>query len=946
MSQRPPEVGAPARIIRVEGARQNNLRNIDLTLPRGALTVVTGVSGSGKSSLAMDTLYAEGQRRYLEGVSAHARRFLERLPRPDVDRVEGLSPAVSLGQRSGVRSARSTVGTSTEIHDYLRLLFARAGRVVCDRCGVEVPRWTVESVVDAWSGETVDGRRLLISFPYPLGKSDRRAVRRALRARGYLRAVVAEEAVDLAEAPDEATEWDVVQDRVREGRRGRLAEALGTAFTQGGGRAAVHPEGEPAARYRLGRVCATCGERYPDPHPLHFSFNSPAGACPTCQGFGYTLEFDPERIVPDPGRTLEEGAILPWAGRWRNWALKKLAASPRARSIPRDVPYADLNAEDRRFLFEGDRTFPGVMRFLERLSRKGYKAGARFLVKRYQSPRLCPDCGGSRLRAEGRRVRVGGLSLPEWSELPVADLGGLLDRLELTPRERDTVHSLLADLSHRLEVLDRVGLGYLTLSRLTRTLSGGEAQRIELAQALGASLVDALYVLDEPTVGLHPRDTGRLLEVLRDLTRQGNTVVVVEHDREVMTASDWLVDLGPGAGADGGDVVYCGPSDRRVEADWSPTVDVLRETPPERRPPLRTARGWLRLRGASLHNLKGIDVDLPWGVLVGVCGVSGSGKSSLVAETLVPLLEQVLAEGGNAGGRVSAREGLGRLKIEAPVAGVRVVDQDPLSRSARSIPASYVGAWNGIRSLFAALPESKRRGFTPGTFSFNVAGGRCEVCRGEGEVTVDMDFMPDVRLPCEACGGARFGPEALVPRYRGHSIVDVLALTADRALSLFAAVPSVGRPLWWMQRVGLGYLTLGQAAPTLSGGEAQRLKLTRELAGGTTGRLIVLDEPTVGLHGTEVARLVGLLRDMVRGGNTVLVVEHHLDVLAACDWLVELGPEGGEGGGGLVAAGSPEAVVREAGSRIAPFLGPLVAGGREEEAPPRRGRRPGSGGGG
>ncbi len=929
MSERPPRADAPRAVIRVRGARQNNLKNIDVSLPRRALTVVTGVSGSGKSSLAMDTLYAEGQRRYLEGVSAHARRFLERLPRPEVDRVEGLSPAVSLGQRTGVRSARSTVGTSTEIHDYLRLLFARAGRVICDRCGTEVPRWTVEGVVEAWSGDPGRDRRFLISFPHPLEGGDPRAVRRALKARGYLRAVVAGAALDLGEAPEGAAEWDILQDRVREGRRGRLAEALGAAFAQGRGRAAVHADGEPAARYRLGRVCAGCDGSYPDPHPLHFSFNSPAGACPACQGFGYILEFDPERIVPDPGRTLDEGAVVPWAGRWRNWALKKLAASPRARSIPRDVPFRDLAEEDRRFLFAGDRTFPGVMRFLEKLSRKGYKAGARFLVKRYQSPRLCPDCGGSRLRAEGRRVRVGGKSLPEWSELPVADLAPFLEGLDPTPRERETVRSLLGDLVHRLEVLDRVGLGYLTLSRLTRTLSGGEAQRIELAQALGASLVDALYVLDEPTVGLHPRDTGRLLEVLRDLTRQGNTVVVVEHDREVMTASDWLVDLGPGAGADGGSVVYCGPSAGRVEAAWSPTVDVLREAPPTARPPLGEPRGWLRIRDASLHNLKGIDVDLPWGVLTGVCGVSGSGKSTLVAETLVPLLEQALSEGGRApAARESTREGLGRLRIEAPVAGVRVVNQDPLSRSARSVPASYVGAWNGIRSVFAALPESKRRGFTPGTFSFNVTGGRCEVCRGEGEVTVDMDFMPDVRLPCEACGGARFGPEARIPRYRGQNIVDVLGLTVDRALSLFAAVPSVARPLWWMQRVGLGYLTLGQAAPTLSGGEAQRLKLTRELATGLTGRLVVLDEPTVGLHGSEVARLVEILRDMVRTGNTVLVVEHHLDVLAACDWLVELGPDGGEGGGCLVAGGPPEVVVQAAGSPIAPFLAPLLAGGR------------------
>lgn len=923
-------------VIRIRGARQNNLRSVDVDLPRRALIVITGVSGSGKSSLAMDTLYAEGQRRYLEGVSAHARRFLERLPRPDVDLLDGLSPAVSLEQRAGARSARSTVGTSTEIYDYLRLLFARAGRVHCDTCGAEVPRWTVESVAASWGGDAE--RRLLVTFPYEVG--DPAATRRALRARGYTRLVSAGEVRDLDRVSGGSGRWDLLQDRVRAGRRSRLAEALETAFTEGGGRATIHPEGAPEVRYRLGRVCAACEIAYPEPDPLHFSFNSPAGACPRCQGFGSTLELDPARIVPDPDKTLDEGAVVPWAGRWRNYFHKRLEASPRARAIPRDVPWRRLTAEQRALLLEGDRSFPGVLRFLGRLSAKSYKAGARFLVKRYQSPRRCPDCGGARLRPEGRRVRCGGETLPAWCAQPVSGLRERLAALALTETERSTVGSLLEDLEHRLEVLERVGLGYLSLDRLTRSLSGGEAQRIELAQALGARLVDALYVLDEPTVGLHPRDTGRLLEVLRDLTRQGNTVAVVEHDLEVIAESEWMVDLGPGAGREGGRVVYCGRSDLRAQGAWSPTRDLLLPAAPSPRPPLAEPRGWLRLRAASLHNLRGIDVDLPWGVMVGICGVSGSGKSSLVADTLVPLLEArdrtrgkgaSQAPGRGARGEVSV-EGLGRLAVDAPCTGFSIVDQSPLARSARSVPASYVGAWNGIRSVFASLPESKRRGFSPGAFSFNVRGGRCEVCRGEGEVTVDMDFMPDVRLPCEACGGTRFGSEVQIPRFRGMSIVDVLGLTVDQALAQFAAVPAAGRPLWWMQRVGLGYLTLGQPAPTLSGGEAQRLKLTRELASGTTGRLVVLDEPTVGLHGTEVLRLVDLLREMVRAGNTVVAVEHHVELLAACDWLVELGPEGGAGGGELVAEGPPEVVARAPGSRMAPFLAPLLAGGRRSAA--------------
>ncbi len=920
--------------IRIRGARQNNLQSVDVDLPRQALVVVTGLSGSGKSSLAMDTLYAEGQRRYLEGVSAHARRFLERLPRPEVDLLEGLSPAVSLDQRAGARSARSTVGTSTEVYDYLRLLFARVGRVHCDVCGEEVPRWTVEAVADAWSGE--GDLRLMITFPYEA--ADPAAARRALRARGYGRVVRAGRVSDLDRAPEGEREWELLQDRLRAGRRGRLVEALEAAFVEGRGRAAVHAEGREPVRYRLGRVCTTCEIAYPDPDPLHFSFNSPAGACPRCQGFGYTLEPDPDRIVPDEDKSLDEGAIVPWAGRWRNWFHKKLAASPRARAVSRDIPWKRLPAADRKLLMEGGPGFPGVLRFLQRLSSKSYKAGARFLVKRYQSPRLCPECEGTRLRPDGRRVRLGGRNLPAWCADPVSALRGRIADLELGERDRAVAGPILEDVGHRLEVLERVGLGYLSLDRLTRTLSGGEAQRIELAQALGARLVDALYVLDEPTIGLHPRDTGRLLDVLRDLTGQGNTVVVVEHDRDVITASDWMVDMGPGAGRDGGRVVFCGPSDRRAEGDWSPTRDLISPASPGARAPLAEPTGRLRLREASLHNLRDVDVDLPWGVMVGVCGVSGSGKSSLVTDTLVPLLEALDRRGDEGAGRRRVRaaglEGLGRLEVDAPYAGFSVVDQSPLGRSARSVPASYVGAWSGIRSTFASLPESKRRGFTPGTFSFNVKGGRCETCRGEGEVTVDMDFMPDLRLPCEACGGTRFGPEAQGPRFRGLSIVDVLGLTVDQALAVFAAVPAAARPLWWMQRVGLGYLTLGQPAPTLSGGEAQRLKLTRELAGGTTGRLVILDEPTVGLHEAEVLRLADLLREMVRAGNTVVVVEHQVELLAACDWLVELGPEGGAAGGSLVAEGPPEVVVRASATRIGPYLAPLLSGGRR---PPVRG---------
>jgi excinuclease ABC subunit A len=940
MKKRSRPSSVPESRISIAGARQNNLKNIDVEIPKGALTVVTGLSGSGKSSLAMETLYAEGQRRYLEGVSAYARRFLERLPRPEVDVVEGISPAVALDQRTGARNARSTVGTSTEIYDYLRLLFSRVGRVHCDECGEEVPRWTIRAVADV----VLEGgdRRLLVSFPLVTDAVGRGAAVRNLRRRGYGRLVVGGEVADLEAAPRGQKPWHILQDRVRARDRGRLVEALETAFREGEGRAVVQPVGGSPTLYRLGRVCVRCDLAYSDPQPQQFSFNSPMGACPECKGFGYTLELDLGKIVPDENKTLEDGAIEPWARRWRGYFQKKLEASPRARSIPKRVPWKNLPPEDHDLLLHGDRSFPGVFRFLSRLSTKSYKAGARFLVKRYQSPELCSRCAGSRLRREALRVRVEGETLPRWCALSVAAVHERVRNLDLGREDREKVAALIGDLEHRLQVLERVGLGYLSLDRLTRTLSGGESQRIELAQALGAGLVSALYVLDEPTVGLHPRDTGRLLEVLRDLTRQGNTVVVVEHDRDMIHASDWMVDLGPGAGHEGGEVIYCGPGDRRSEGPWSPTLDFLRDRAPGPRETLVDPRGWIRLRDASLHNLRGLDVDIPWGVLVGVCGVSGSGKSTLVTDTLVPLLEAwgPEEEATRASGRPQrhgrgqtiSRPGLGKLILDAPFCGLRVVDQSPLARSARSIPASYIGAWSGIRSLFASHPESLRRGLRPGDFSFNVKGGRCAACRGEGEITVDMDFMADIRLPCEACGGSRFSAEILEVRYRGHSIADVLRLTVGQALPVFLGSPSVTRSLRWMERVGLGYLTLGQPAPALSGGEAQRLKLVRELAAGMTGGLVILDEPTVGLHGLEVLRLVHLLRTLVRAGNMVLVIEHHTDVLAACDWLIELGPDGGEDGGALVAAGPPEVIVRTRESRIAPYLTPLLASGRRSKA--------------
>ena len=906
-----------ATCIRIRGARENNLRGIDVEIPHHALTVVTGLSGSGKSSLALDTLYAEGQRRYLDGVAPHARRFLERVPRPDVDLIEGLAPAVAVSQRSGGGGARSTVGTSTEVVDHLRLLFARAGEVHCDTCGIPVPRRTLDDIAAEAGGE---GRRV-IAFPVDPGTRPG-PLRRALTEQGYLRGWHEGEVVDLDDLPAKGPWW-IVQDRVAADRRGRLREAVEGAARAGEGRVGiVDPAAGSLRALTVGRVCEGCGARYPEPEPVHFSFNSPAGACATCKGFGYDLVFDAAKIVPDPALTLEEGALHPFAGKWRSWFLRRLEACPRARRIPRDVPWRDLPGADREVLLHGGDRFPGAVPWLEARARKSYKAGNRFLVKRYRSPERCGACDGTRLGPAGRRVRLAGETLPEWCALSIDALAGRVEQLSLPAELRRALGPLLDDLGHRIAVLLRVGVGYLSLDRPVRTLSGGEAQRIELAQALGSRLVDSLYVLDEPTIGLHPRDTERMLAALAALRDGGNTVVVVEHDPEVMRRADWMVELGPGSGRDGGDLVYAGSVEERAAGPDSPTRAVLAGRVLPRRSP-RTPTGWLRLRDLRLHNLDGVDADLPLGVLTGVCGVSGSGKSTLVRGVLVPRLERAVGEGAR---RVDGPEG--RLETDRVPAGVRVVDQTPLGRSARSIPASYVGAWDGIRTLYASLPEARRRGHKPGRYSFNTAGGRCEACRGEGETRIDMDFMADVRLPCEVCGGRRFLPETETVRFRGRSIADVLTLTVDEGIALFDGHPAIQRPLWSLSRVGLGYLGLGQPAATLSGGEAQRLKLVRELGGSRRGQVIILDEPTVGLHAAEVDRLLAVLDALVEAGNTVIVIEHHLELLAACDWLVEMGPEGGEQGGRLVAAGPPASLAREAASVTAPHLRPLLAGAR------------------
>ncbi|HET9327935.1 MAG TPA: excinuclease ABC subunit UvrA [Candidatus Eisenbacteria bacterium] len=901
----------PPASIAIRGARQHNLQNLDLDLPRGRLTVITGVSGSGKSSLAFDTLYAEGQRRYVESVSTYAKQFLDRLPRPDVDAIHGLTPAVAIQQVSSARSARSTVGTTTEIYDYLRLLFARLGTVHCGSCGLPVTADSAQSIADethAWP----EGETLLVLAPIALSSRVPwpELAPHLLRA-GYTRILLDDEVVSLDPPPKlkaRAKEALIVIDRFtwRASERQRLVDSCEQAFRRGEGRLRLR-RGSAAIEKKSERwECSHCGAQSLKPEPVLFSFNSPMGACPACRGFGNVLTFTLDRIVPDPSKTLREGAIRPWAGSWKRifWPrLQKCAAELR---IPLDVPWQKLSAEHRRFLIEGGEGFRGAIPFLERLQSKSYKVGNRFVVKRYQSALPCAACGGTRLRSEALRVRLGGQTIAEVSARPVREVSEWIPALSFTDREREIAGPVLAEIQSRLAFLLRVELGYLTLDRLTRTLSGGEAQRIELANALGANLADTLYVLDEPTVGLHPRDSQRLAELLGELASRGNTLVVVEHEPLLMHAADHLVDLGPGAGEQGGRLLYDGPGGPAIDRAETETARYLRgEKRVSRERRAGAAEEFLIVEGAKQHNLKNVTARFPLGRLTAVTGVSGSGKSSLVEDVLYRAACRHFAEEpAEEIGAHRAVRGLMRLKR------VAMVDQTPIGKTPRSCPVTYLGAYSALRRLYASQPAALARGLGDGAFSFNTPGGRCETCEGAGWVTIEMYFLADLLVPCETCGGSRFRREVLDVHYRGVNIREALELTADQAFVHFGREPRFTRQLQVLRRVGLGYLKLGQPANQLSGGEAQRLKIARELSEKGTGpTLYLLDEPTVGLHFADVQRLLEVLDDLTARGDTVIVVEHNLDVIRNADWVVDLGPEGGEGGGRLLAEGPPEAIV-------------------------------------
>jgi excinuclease ABC subunit A len=907
-------------LIVIKGARQNNLKGITVEIPRGALTVITGPSGSGKSSLAFDTLYAEGQRRYVESLSSYAKQFLERLPRPAVDGLEGISPAVAIEQKNPTTSTRSTVGTATEIYDYMRLLWARVGRQHCHECGTLLITESPTTAADRLLNEC-PGQPVTVCFSIPRSASvTHEQIRDSLVAMGFVRVIVDGEPYRLLELGSDVMldedEFLVAVDRitVTGENRSRLADSLATGFAEGEGQAEARTD-DSSYRFSEHPRCTKCETPAPLPTPILFSFNSPHGACPACYGCGAVLEYDESLVVPNPGRTLADGALDPWTKPRYSRKRKVLKETAEAQGIPLNIPWEQLKASQKRLLLYGKaKRFTGVFPFLSSLERKRYKQYIRVFLRQYQKANECPECAGARLRPEALAVKVGGITIGDMAAFSADEAAEWFEGIALETFEREVASTILRELEQRLRFLRDVGLGYLTLDRLTRTLSGGEAQRIELANALGSSLVDTLYVLDEPTIGLHSRDVGRLLSLLRRLRETGNTVVVVEHDLAAIREADHMIELGPGSGEDGGENMYSGPV-AGAETAGTLTGEYLSGTKHLVTPNARRSIGHQRLvvEGATLHNLRDVDVAVPLNVLVAVTGVSGSGKSTLVHDILYRQLASRLK------GAHGAKEHLGE-----PVGAVRelsgwetlsdvvLVDQSPIGRTPRSNPVTYVRAFDEIRSLYAAQPLAQARGYSPTTFSFNaVDGGRCGECDGAGHLQIEMVFLADVFVPCEHCAGSRFEPEVLDIRIKGLSIHDVLNLTVDDAIVRFRHQERLGKVLWYLQQVGLGYLHLGQPATTLSGGEAQRLKIARQLAGARRKRehrLYILDEPTTGLHLHDVRTLIKVLDRLVDAGHTVVVIEHNVDLIKRADWIVDMGPDGGPDGGRVVATGTPEDV--------------------------------------
>ena len=936
--------------ILVRGAREHNLKNIDVEIPRDRLVVITGVSGSGKSSLAFDTIYAEGQRRYVESLSAYARQFLEQMEKPDVDAIEGLSPAISIEQKSVSKNPRSTVGTVTEIYDYLRLLFASVGVVHCPSCGREIRQQTVSQIVDAVM-ELGAGEKVQVLAPIVRGRKGeyRRELVRFARE-GYSRVIVDGEARRLDEeiVLDKKRKHDieVVVDRVRvsEGARGRLSDSVALSLSLSDGLVRIVDGEGNGTLYSEKFACPDCNVSYPEITPRLFSFNSPYGACPECDGLGTTIYFDPDLIVPDKEKSIREGAIAPWSRRTTVFYYQMLDALSAHYGFSLNEPFGKLPARIREALLSGSggetvrfsleegerrysfsKPFEGVIGNLERRFRETDSESVREELGRYMNNRPCRACGGARLKKEALCVTVGGLGVDGITRLSIGESLAFFQGLSLTEREEQIAARIRKEIRSRLSFLANVGLDYLSLDRASSTLSGGEGQRIRLATQIGSQLMGVLYILDEPSIGLHQRDNRRLLDTLKQLRDQGNTVLVVEHDEETIRQADYVIDMGPGAGEHGGHVVTAGPPGKILESDVSLTALYLTgkkeiPVPAARR---RPNGNFITLTGCAANNLQNLDVDFPLGVITCVTGVSGSGKSTLVLDTLYRALAQKIY-----GSRLrpGAYGSLGGLALVDKVINI---DQSPIGRTPRSNPATYSGAFTPIRDLFAMLPESKARGYRPGRYSFNVKGGRCEACEGDGIIKIEMHFMPDVYVTCEVCRGKRYNRETLEIAYKGMTIADVLDMTVDQALPFLENIPAIRQKLSTLSRVGLGYIRLGQPATTLSGGEAQRVKLARELSKRATGKTVyLLDEPTTGLHFDDIRKLLSVLQMFAESGNTVIIIEHNLDVIKTADYVIDLGPEGGDRGGHVVACGTPEEVAENPRSHTGRFLRKVL--GRRE----------------
>jgi excinuclease ABC subunit A len=949
----------PTDRIVVRGAREHNLKNLDVEMPRDRLIVITGLSGSGKSSLAFDTIYAEGQRRYVESLSAYARQFLGQMEKPDVDQIDGLSPAISIDQKGASRNPRSTVGTVTEVYDYLRLLFARVGRMHCPICGREITRQTVEQIVDQLY-ELPEGTRLMLLAPLVRDrKGEHEKLLAGARQAGFVRVRVDGELRELDEeiALDKKFKHsiEVVVDRLVVRRTdddgtprpdaSRIADSIETAMRLSDGTLLVHlPDDGPTGSDRLFSeryACPEHGGSFEEPAPRNFSFNSPHGACPDCTGLGSRLEIDPDLVLPNPALSLAQGAVLPWRRMvaTASWFATILDAVAERYGFSTSTPVGELSEEARQVVLYGNRgervqvryrsrqgrehsfstTFEGVLPNLERRYRETSSETMKTEIERYMTTQPCPTCGGMRLKPESLAVTVGGRNIIETTRLAVTDAlawyAGLSDLL--TDRENQIARQVLKEIRSRLGFLVDVGLDYLTLDRASGSLSGGEAQRIRLATQIGSSLMGVLYILDEPSIGLHQRDNARLIATLERLRDLGNTLIVVEHDEETIRSADWVIDIGPGAGEHGGELIHSGTLADLLDSPRSITAAYLRgdrsvAVPARRRP---GSGALLTVRGARENNLRGIDVPIPLGCFVAVTGVSGSGKSSLVTQILYPALAAHIWGARDRPGAHDAIDGIEQIDK------VIEIDQSPIGRTPRSNPATYTGLWGPLRELLAAVPEARLRGYAPGRFSFNVKGGRCEACEGAGIVQIEMHFLPDVYVQCEVCKGKRYNRETLEIHYKGRNVAEILEMTVDEALAFFSAVPSIRNKLQTLHDVGMGYIHLGQPATTLSGGEAQRVKLATELSKRATGKtLYILDEPTTGLHFDDVARLLEVLSRLVDAGNTVVVIEHNLDVIKSADWVIDLGPEGGAAGGGLIAAGTPEEVARTAASHTGRYL--------------------------